>query len=479
MSAHVFQIAWYVVLASLEVLGILFAIRAVLKTRTAQGAIAWTLALLTVPVVAVPLYLVFGRGRFRGYVEAIRSQSVERISGIQQNLDRIRSFCRVLPGRWEGDLQVFNRLGRTPCTAGNHVELLIDGVACFDAIFAAVARAQRYVLVQFYILRDDAIGRQFQTALAERARAGVQVYLLYDEIGCFSLPGRYLEELQAAGVKVSAFQTTRGRQNRFQLNFRNHRKVVVVDGRVAFTGGLNVGDEYLGRSPKFGHWRDTQVQLEGPSVQAVQAAWVSDWYWATRAAPELEWDPVPSTRGDVPAFVLATGPADLDARLQFFFMQCLSVARKRAWFATPYFVPDGPVFETMRLAAMRGVDVRLLLPEKNDSKTIELASFSFLDAAERAGIETLLYQEGFLHQKVMLVDDALSSVGSANLDNRSMRLNFELTTLLVDKAFATQVEAMLERDFSRARRVTAAEINERGWPYRFAVRAARLLSPIL
>jgi cardiolipin synthase len=255
--------------------------------------------------------------------------------------------------------------------------------------------------------------------------------------------------------------------------------VVLVDGRVAFTGGLNVGDEYLGRSPRFGHWRDTQVKLEGPSVQAVQAAWMADWYWATRKVPQLEWEPLASPRGDVPVFVLATGPADLDSRLQHFFMQCLSVARTRAWFANPYFVPDGPVFETMRLAAMRGVDVRLLLPAKNDSKVIEFASFSFLDAAERAGIKTLLYEEGFPHQKVMLVDDALSSVGSANLDNRSMRLNFELTTLVVDKDFAAQMETMLLRDFSRARPVTAAQVNRRGWPFRFAVRAARLLSPIL
>lgn len=479
MPAHVFHIAWYVLLGSLEILGLLFAVRAVLKTRTAQGAIAWSIALVTIPVVAVPFYLVFGRSRFQGYVEAIRAQSVERIEDMQQNLDRIRAFCRSLPGHWEGDLRVLNRLGRTPCTAGNHVELLVDGAACFDAIFAAIARAQRYVLVQFYVLRDDVIGRQFQAALLERARAGVQVYVLYDEIGSFSLSDSYLDELRAAGVQVSAFQTTRGRQNRFQLNFRNHRKVVVVDGRMAFTGGLNVGDEYMGRSPRFGHWRDTQVLLEGPSVQAVQAAWMADWYWATRARPELEWDPHPSPRGDVPVFVLATGPADLDARLQLFFMQCLSVARRRAWFANPYFVPDGPVFETMRLAAMRGVDVRLLLPAKNDSKTIELASLSFLGAAERAGIQTLLYQDGFLHQKVMLIDDALSSVGSANLDNRSMRLNFELTTLVVDQDFATRVESMLQKDFARARPVTAAEVDARGWPFRFAVRAARLLSPIL
>ncbi len=479
MSDQVFHVAWYVVFGSLEVFGLLLAIRAVLRTRTAQGAIAWTVGLVTVPVLAIPLYLVFGRSRFQGYVEAIRSQSVERLGEVQENLERIRAFCRPLPGRWEAALRVLNRLSRSPCTSGNHVELLVDGEAAFGAIFAAIAEARAYVLAQFYILRDDGIGRAFQAALIQKARAGVRVFLLYDEIGCLSLPNRYLQQLRTAGVEVAAFQTTRGRQNRFQINFRNHRKVVIVDGRLAFTGGLNVGDEYLGRSARFGHWRDTQIALEGPAVQAVQLAWTSDWYWATRTLPELTWQPVPSLRGDVPAFVLASGPADVESRLQLFFMHCLSVAKKRAWFANPYFVPDGPVFETMRLAALRGVDVRLLLPQKNDSKTIELAAFSFLEAAERAGIQTLLYRDGFLHQKVMLVDDALSSVGSANLDNRSMRLNFELTTLIVDEAFASQVEAMLLRDFARARLVTAAQVQSRGWPYRFSVRAARLLSPIL
>jgi cardiolipin synthase len=479
MYSQVFHVAWYVILGLFEVLGILFAVRAVLKTRTAQGAIAWTLGLVLLPELAVPLYLVFGRARFRGYVEALRSQSVERIAGVHENLERIRSFRAALPGRWEGDLRVLNHLGRTPCTAGNDVQLLVDGADYFAAMFSAIAAAEHYVLAQFYIVRDDAIGRQFQEALMERARAGVQVFLLYDEIGSFSLPGRYIAELRAAGVQVSAFQTTRGRQNRFQLNFRNHRKVLVADGRVAFTGGSNVGDEYLGRDARIGHWRDTQVRLEGPSVQAVQVAWMADWYWATRTPPQLDWHPVPSTQGDVPIFVLATGPADVDSRLQLFFMQCITVARKRVWFANPYFVPDGPVFETMRLAALRGVDVRLLLPEKNDSQVIKLASFSFLGASERAGIKTLLYQDGFLHQKVMLVDDALSSVGSANLDNRSMRLNFELTTLVVDEPFAAQVATMLERDFARSRPVTSAQIAAKGWPYRFAVRGARLFSPIL
>jgi cardiolipin synthase len=479
MRAAVFHVAWALALAALELLGVVLAIRAVLKTRTPQGAIAWAMGLITFPPVAIPLYLVFGRNRFQGYVEAIRSQSVERIAGIREHLDRIRSHQADLPGRWKTDLAVLDRLVRIPTTRGNDVQLLVDGAATFEAIFAALAGARSYILVQFYILRDDRLGRDFQAALVARARAGVKVFLLYDEIGSLTLSASYLEALRDAGVKVSGFRTTRGRRNRFQLNFRNHRKVVVVDGRMAFTGGLNVGDEYLGRDPTFGHWRDTHLRLEGPSVQAVQTAWMADWYWATRTAPTLEWEPRPAPGRDLPVFVLPTGPADADAMLQLFFLQCLGVARQRAWFANPYFVPDGPVFEAMRLAALRGVDVRLLVPEKSDSKLIQLAALSFLEPAERAGVKTLLYRQGFLHQKVMLIDDALASVGSANLDNRSMRLNFELTTLIIDAPFTAQVATMLERDFAAARPITAAEVHARGWPTRFAVRAARLLEPIL
>jgi len=278
---------------------------------------------------------------------------------------------------------------------------------------------------------------------------------------------------------VFKFGTQRGRWNRFQLNFRNHRKVVVVDGRVAFVGGLNVGDEYMGRSKRFGHWRDTHVRLEGPIVQCVQVVFTSDWYWAARELPSVEWTPTPTARAPQTMLALPTGPTDEHDRCTFFFLQAITAAKKRVWIASPYFVPDPPVFQALRLAALRGVDVRVMLPEKPDHKLVYLASFSFLHDAETAGVQIFRYDDGFLHQKVLLVDDEAASVGTVNLDNRSLHLNFEITILVVDRKFASSVAAMLERDFTKCRSVTAADYWNRGRLFRAAVRGARLLEPIL
>ena len=367
-------------------------------------------------------------------------------------------------------------MSRVPYTQGNALELLVDGEATFGAIFAALEAAEHYILIQFFIIKDDDLGRELHARLLRKAAAGISIRVLYDEIGSHALPKTYIETLRAAGIAVSAFHTPRGRRNRFQLNFRNHRKIVVVDGRVAFVGGLNVGDEYLGRGP-LGHWRDTHLRVRGPMVQALQRVFVADWYWATRQVPDVEWRP--TATGDQIALIFPTGPADALETCSMFFHQAIVGARRRLWIASPYFVPDLPVFEALQLAALRGVDVRILLPAKPDHKLVYLASFSFLDAADRTGIQLYRYQAGFLHQKVVLVDDEVAAVGTANLDNRSLRLNFEVMAVAVDRTFAGQVAAMLERDFQQARRTSAADLRNRNWLFRWAVRAARLFDPIL
>ncbi len=358
--------------------------------------------------------------------------------------------------------------------------LLVDGDAAFAAIFAAIEGAERYCLVQFFIVKDDDLGRRLQTLLIRKAAAGVRTLLLYDEVGSHALPRSYRAQLRAAGVAVSAFHTTRGRRNRFQLNFRNHRKILVVDGRIGCVGGHNVGDEYLGLGP-LGHWRDTHVRIEGPAVLALQRVFAADWYWATREVLTLDWGlppPAPAGAGQA-VLIYPTGPADTLESCSMFFHQMIAGARRRLWIASPYFVPDAPVFAALQLAALRGLDVRILLPAKPDHRMVYLASFSFLETADRTGIKIYRYQDGFLHQKVLLVDDEVASVGSANLDNRSLRLNFEITAIVVDREFAAQVQAMLESDFRQARPTTAADLHQRGRAFQWAVRAARLLDPIL
>ncbi|MFO7600996.1 MAG: cardiolipin synthase [Candidatus Desulfacyla sp.] len=450
---------------------------AVMRNRTAQGAIAWAVSLITIPLVALPLYVIFGRSRFNGYVAARRSNNRD----LKRIVDRMAVFgptfqASMASGResW----RALEMLALMPFTHSNRATLLINGPRTFEAIFRGIDSARSYILVQFYILEDDTAGRELQSRLIQKAQSGVRVYLLYDEIGSFALPRTYIETLRHGGVKVSPFHSTKGKANRFQLNFRNHRKIVVVDGRTAFVGGLNVGDEYLEGTPKLGVWRDTHLELLGPCVQGIQLVFVEDWYWAVHEVPNLDWEPKPAKDKDQNILVLPTGPADELETCGLFFLEAINGARERLWIASPYFVPDDPIVSALQLAALRGVDVRLVLPEKADHLLVYLSSFSYIEEVEKTGVKIYRYQPGFLHHKVMLVDDELAAVGTANLDNRSFRLSFEITLVVNDTDFAGEVEAMFRDDLAHCRQIDPGELTGRRLWFRLAVRVARLLAPI-
>ncbi len=459
--------------------GIASALHAAVRTRTAQGAVAWSISLLTFPYLALPLYWVFGRGKFHGYVEARRAGDLEihhLAAGLRERLES--SFRAALPQE-AVHLRVFEQLAGLPFSQGNDVSLLKNGEDAFSAMFAAIDAASDYVLLQVYILRDDDLGRDLKARLMRRARDGIRVHVLYDEIGSHDLPQSFIEDLRAAGVQVCPFGTTQGPVNRFQLNFRNHRKILVADGQVAFVGGLNFGDEYLGRDAAMGAWRDTHLRIAGPAVQAVQLAFLEDWYWAAQEVPELSWEPHGLTEGGQAVLPLPTGPADTRDSCELFFLEALRSAQRRVWIASPYFVPDEQIVSALELARLRGVDVRILLPQRADLLFVHLAAYGYYPMAERAGIAIYRYEPGFLHQKVLLVDDEIASIGTANLDNRSFRLNFELSIVVWDRAFAAAVAEMLEEDFARSRRVAAGELDERSFWFRFGVSLSRLLAPVL
>ena len=465
------------VLSLFELGGIAAAVHAVMTARTSQGAIAWIFPLVVLPVIAVPLYLVFGRSKFNGYVRARRGHNCE----ILHILDNLRAcgpqFTAQLEEEYE-EHRVLEQLAWLPFTRGNRLELLVDGTATFDSILAGIDAAREYILVQFFIVHDDEIGREVKSRLTARAREGVKVYFLYDEIGSHSLPGRYLREMREAGIEVRPFHSTRGWANRFQLNFRNHRKIVVADGRTAWVGGHNIGDEYLGRSSEFGPWRDTHLRIEGPAVTCVQLSFLEDWYWASHEVPGLHWLPRESDETDCTALVLATGPADELETCTLFFLHAISTARHRLWIASPYFVPDSQILSALQLAALRGVDVRILLPDRADHILVYLSAFSFIEQLAGSGVRFYRYQPGFLHQKVLLVDDDLAAVGTANLDNRSLRLNFEITIAALDRGFAAQIREMLERDCASSHPADADELHQRSLAFRFLVRCARLTAPV-
>ena len=372
------------------------------------------------------------------------------------------------------------RLARLPFSEGNTARLLVDGEATFQALFEAVDSAGDYVLAQFYIVRDDRLGREFRDSLVRAAKRGVRVFFLYDSIGSYHLPRSYLEPMHAAGILTAGFTgRSKGRGRPFQVNFRNHRKILVVDGRRAFVGGHNIGDEYVDRDPRYTPWRDTHVEVEGPAVLGVQLSFLEDWFWMTHQAPPLDWAPRTAARPGNRVLVLPSGPADDLDTCGLMFTQVIHSAKKRLWLVSPYFVPDEKVIGALQLAVLRGVDVRILLPEKADHTLVHLASFTYLEETLPFGIRIFKYKEGFLHQKVFLLDDDLAGVGTANLDNRSFRLNFEITLLFADTNFAGRVEAMLLEDFSRSREVDLGEIEKRpGW-FQVGTKLARLFSPVL
>jgi cardiolipin synthase len=465
--------------ALFELIGIILAVHAVLHARSSQAAIAWAVSLIAAPYIALPIYLLFGGRKLSGYIQARRSgdRTVKR-----QTLGVVRD--RLLPFRTDPRdrtnlARALESLSGMFFTRGNTLRLLIDGHDSFAAIFEAIANAEEYILVQFFIIRDDRLGRKLQQALIDKSRQGVRCSLLYDGIGSFALPNSYVTELQRGGVDVHAFRSSTGTFSRFQINFRNHRKIVIVDGRIGFAGGHNVGDEYLGEQKRFGHWRDTHVRIEGPAVQGLQIAFLEDWYWAAGEIPTVNWNPLSCDADGAEALILPTGPADAFDNCSLFFVQSIQSAQQRIWITSPYFVPNESVVEALQLAALRGVDVRIMLPEKPDKRLVWLAAFSYIPEVGQAGVKFYCYQQGFLHQKVMLIDEDLAAVGTANLDNRSLRLNFEMTVIVADSAFAQSVAAMLEVDFIACRLVDISAIRQRAWPFRVAVAAARLLSPIL
>lgn len=466
--------------AAVHLLGLASAGHALVNCRTSTAAIAWAISLFTFPWVTLPLYWTIGRDRFYGYVQALRAGKLvgSRHQVVQEFLDRMEPFRSHPPEHLAQGLTTFERLARMPLTGDNRVDLLVDGEATFASLFEGIASAREYVLVFFFLVADDGIGKELKSRLIRKAREGVRVYFMYDEFGSMSLTRSYLDDLRSAGVDVQVFRTNKGLLNGLQINFRNHRKIVVVDGRAAWVGGINVQDDSLGKSEWYGPWRDTHVRIEGPAVQSVQLVFAEDWYWATSEVPSLNWTPSPG-RGDANAVYLASGPADEIEVGTLFFLHCLGLARKRIWLATPYFVPDASVLHALHLAALRGVDVRVILPDRWDFFYMYLAAFAYLPAVSDAGIRVYRYHAAYTHQKVMLLDDEIAWVGSSNMDNRSMALNFEGNAIVHDRPFAAEMERMLLRDMGNSRLVSDDDYNTKSLLFKAGVNIVRLFAPVL
>ena len=456
------------------VLAAICAIREVSAGRTSQGSIAWLVSLAFLPFPTAFIYLVFGWKHFDSYAKT----KMEVRGGRLIRSEELAVIDRDTGKEWPVQL----RAAGMPFLAGNRTELLIDGEATFESILEGIATAKHYVFVQFYIIRHDALGQRLAAALMERARAGVAVHVLYDDVGSNGLSEEFKDRLRAEGIQIFGFNHRHPMLRIFgpmRINYRNHRKNVVVDGRIGWTGGINVGIEYLGQDPKFGHWRDTQLRVEGPAVSSFSLIFQEDWLWATGEVLQVEQPSPIEEPGTTPALLMATGPADKFEACAIAFSDIIAQARQRLWVVSPYFVPDTDMRTALYAAVLRGVDVRIMLPEKPDHLLVWLASNAHADAMVHHGVGIYRYHRGFLHQKVLLMDDRMASVGSVNFDNRSFAINFEMTVWMPDPEVVKAVEEMLKHDFAGCREVTREEVERRGTARRFIEQAAKLFSPIL
>jgi cardiolipin synthase len=459
------------VLVVAEILGFWLALHVVMQPRSSQGTVAWFIALVTFPLITIPIYAVFGRTHFQGYTEALREAAEIVDNRAREWLDQMRTMAASRPGL-EVLALLTQKLTRLPFLTGNRVVLLKTGAETYDNMIDAIESARIYVLVQFYIVRDDTIGRRLRDALVTKAHSGVKVFFLYDEIGSIKLPSAYLDVMRNEDIDVSGFKTTKGRSNRFQINFRNHRKLLVVDGHTAFIGGNNLGEEYL-------KYRDTHLRIEGPAAQHIQLSFLEDWYWATEQILSVNSKITPSDSSDQAVAIINSGPADALANCSILFSTLIGSARSRLWITSPYFVPDDATVVALQAASLRGVDVRIILPDKADQVFVELASYTYYDDMLDNGVRLYRYRDHFMHQKVILVDDTVAGVGTVNLDNRSFFLNFEATALVADADFVRQIEAMLIDDLENCTAVEKANYHNKPLPFRIASRIARLASPLL
>jgi cardiolipin synthase len=463
----------FTVLAVLHTLLVLFVVvQVLLHKKEATAAMAWCLLVLTMPIMGPLLFWMFGINH------------IERPLRLKRE-HRSRFRLKLPPRPTEVEFghsleQIALAVDAFPVSHGNEVTFYHDTTEAFNALLDAIRASRHHVHLQYFIVRSDSTSELLFQTLIEKAKQGVEVRFVYDAWGGWQLKPRLVRPLRAAGGRISRFLPLNLLRSRIQVNLRNHRKLTVIDGRVGFTGGMNIGDEYLGRCPRFGYWRDTFVRLTGPGVADMQRIFLEDWDFATREMvigpayyPELP--PCGAARVQL----VGSGPDQRINSIREIYFAAILSARNRVWIASPYFIPDSGLLDALRLARFRGVEVRLLCLLRPDHFLSFYATRYYWKEMLDFGVSIHQYGRGMMHSKLMLIDGRWGMVGSANLDNRSLHLNFEIGCILHSQAQVAELESAYQRDLSESLLLDPAAFARRSVWTRLAENSCRLLSPIL
>ncbi|MCG8404511.1 MAG: cardiolipin synthase [Phycisphaerales bacterium] len=478
--------SFWTILSVLNFVIIVATTQHVLRTRRdPRGMLVWILAVLLLPFLGLILYLLIGgapiqrkvrrRRRHRSMIESALSEQTAELARSHDALDEkgIDASQRKL-------MALATRVSDSVVTSHNAVEIVHDAERAFLNLGLAIEAARSHVHLEYYIFASDETGCAMRDLLVKKAREGVETRLLLDAVGCWRLSRSFVRSMRESGVEVEFFLPWGISTRRFQLNCRNHRKLAVIDGEVGFLGSKNIADEYLGRKKKYGPWRDTQLRIAGPCVAQLQEVFVEDWHFAT--GENLSSDryfPPPKSAGDRLIQIVPSGPDEgVDVMHQLLYA-AVSDARQSIAFITPYFVPDKAMILALTSAAYHGVRVQLLLPSQSDHWFVLWAGRTFYEELLNAGVEIYEYDKGMLHSKVVIVDERWAMVGSANMDVRSFRINFELTSMLFDNALAHQLQVDFDELCAESGRVERHQIESWSYGQTLAAGIARLATPLL
>ncbi|MCZ0891933.1 cardiolipin synthase [Ligilactobacillus saerimneri] len=454
---------------------------------------AWLLVLILLPGVGFILYLLVGKGINSSKIFDLKEQ--ERL-GINQ-------LAEIQKEQWEknrlifagekisaGNMELprlFLDIDQAILTEHNYVEILTDGTEKFKVLLDDIRHAQNHVHIEYYTFYNDQIGNQVRAALEEVARRGVEVRVIYDSFGSRGTTHQFFKRLEALGGRAEPFfGTKKAPIHSPRLNYRDHRKIVVIDGRIGYIGGFNIGDQYLGRKPKFGYWRDTHLRVQGNAVIALQSRFLMDWNATvknTRHNQQVSYQdqyfPLISNVGHTSMQIVSSGPDSEKEAIKLGYFKMINNARKYIYIQTPYLIPDDAIIEALMVAQMSGVEVRIMIPAFPDHPFVYRATEYYAKHLTDLGIKVYKYHHGFLHAKTVVVDDQVASVGSANLDFRSFKLNFEANAFLYGEQFAHQLKTIFEKDQEQAVLLTPEYFAKQSWWRKFKQEFSRLLSPIL
>ncbi|MFS0634563.1 cardiolipin synthase [Mesobacillus foraminis] len=456
----------------------------ILENRSPNQTLLWMYVLIFLPVLGYFFYLYSGQLYLKGYLfktkrrmardeweRLMRKEKTPDLSFLQDNQ---QSFARFA-----------NNVALTPISTGSRATILKNGSETFHQIKTKLREAKEFIHIEYYIFRSDRLGKELIDILIEKANEGIEVLFIFDAAGSRSLCPRDIKAMLKAGIKIRPFSPLKYGFFNQKFNFRNHRKIIVIDGEIGFVGGLNVGVEYLGEDEAIGYWRDTHMVLAGEAVYSLHNVFLLDWEYVS-GEKVIEKHRADKSRSrledgviDGAIQVVASGPDTQQGIMSDFYYALMTCAEKSIWIATPYFVPDEAIRTALRVAAAKGIEVRVMVPEINDSFLTQYASRSYFAELLRYGVEIYSYKKGFLHQKVIIVDGNLASIGTANMDMRSFHLNFEVNVFLFGSSSIRDLVGQYEEDIEHSEKIGAIQHYKRGIIERAKESFARLFSGVL